>query len=161
VYALAAIPSGARVLDYEGDALDLLAFYTRYPDGVVMEGRGSKVDNNLPLVARAAAAEPRDVTAQPPLRQPQLRTPQGNYCIGIDDEWCLDGQPRSLDTVTASGCHINHSATRFNLARRTRRAEKRVELFATRDIRCVRGSRVRVWGRDRERLCGRAARGRV
>lgn len=57
-----------------------------------------------------------------------------DYCMTIDGEWCLDGSERSRDTGTFSACHINHSATRHNVARRTLRKQQQVELFATRDI---------------------------
>ena len=35
VFAVANIPNGSYIGDYEGDILDLLSFYTRYPTGVV------------------------------------------------------------------------------------------------------------------------------
>jgi hypothetical protein len=60
---------------------------------------------------------------------------QSDYCMKIDAEWALDGAERAKDTSRFSGCHLNHSRQRFNIARRTLRKERRVELFAVRDIR--------------------------
>ena len=62
---------------------------------------------------------------------------QSDYCIGIDDEWALDGAERACDTSTFSGCHINHSRGSYNVARRTLRKKRKVQLFAIRDIACV------------------------
>lgn len=61
---------------------------------------------------------------------------QSDYCMSIDEEWALDGAARAADTTTFSGCHINHSRTRFNVARRTLRKEQCVQLFAVQDIMC-------------------------
>jgi hypothetical protein len=60
---------------------------------------------------------------------------QSDYCIGIDSEWVLDGAQRAQDTSSFSPCHINHSRTGYNVARRTLRKEKKVQLLAVHDIR--------------------------
>ena len=77
----------------------------------------------------------------------------GDYCIGCGAGFCLDGAPvaRRLQEgeeqegegeeggggekkLRYSPCLINHSARRANVSRITRRKEKRVELYASRDI---------------------------
>ena len=62
---------------------------------------------------------------------------QSDYCIGIDREWALDGRDRAVDTKHFSACHINHSRSRCNVARRTLRKRQAVQIFAVRDIQCV------------------------
>jgi hypothetical protein len=59
---------------------------------------------------------------------------QSTHCVSIDAEMAIDGTQRALDVACFSPCHINHSRN-FNVARRTLRKDKRVELFATQDIR--------------------------
>lgn len=68
---------------------------------------------------------------------------QSDYCITIDDEWALDGAERAEDVETWSGCHINHSRSRYNVCRRTLRKERRVQLFAARKIECALLTRVK------------------
>lgn len=113
------LPRGAFLGCYEGDLLDERSFWGRYPLGV------------------------------------------GDYCIGCGGGWCLDGAPvaerlrnaeegnekdgqeqdqkkklcsSSSSSSSYSPCLINHSSTRHNVTRITRRSLKRVELYASRDI---------------------------
>ena len=66
----------------------------------------------------------------------------GDYCIGCGGGFCLDGAPLAQELRESSGdgrpryspCLINHSSKRANLCRITRRREKRVELYASRDL---------------------------
>jgi SET domain-containing protein len=65
------------------------------------------------------------------------RYPEGmsDYCIAIDSEYVLDGAARALDRENFSSCHINHSATRNNVSRRTLPRQQSVQIFANQDIR--------------------------
>lgn len=59
---------------------------------------------------------------------------QAEYCIDLHNGWLIDAVDRAKDTQTFSACHMNHSSLRHNVARRTDRAQKRVEFYAERDI---------------------------
>ena len=53
----------------------------------------------------------------------------------IDRTWTVDGAGRAGDVSAFSPCHINHGRPgRANVARVTRRRERRVDLYAARDI---------------------------
>lgn len=103
------LPRGAFLGCYEGDLLSESAFWERYPSGV------------------------------------------GDYCIGCGGGFCLDGGPlaerlreEEKEKESSSGggeggiryspCLINHSSRRANVSRITRRAERKVELYASRDL---------------------------
>jgi len=67
----------------------------------------------------------------------------GDYCIGCGGGFCLDGAPLAEELRGRSSreennlyspCLINHSSKRSNLSRITRRKEKKVELYASRDL---------------------------
>ena len=58
-----------------------------------------------------------------------------DYCMRIDRTWTVDGAGRAGDVSAFSPCHINHGRPgRANVARVTRRRERRVDLYAARDI---------------------------
>jgi hypothetical protein len=61
---------------------------------------------------------------------------QSSHAMAIDGEYAIDGAQRARNTASFSPCHINHSRTRFNVARRTLRDQRRIEIFAIEDIRC-------------------------
>ena len=54
--------------------------------------------------------------------------------MGIDREWTIDGRELAKDTTRFNPCHINHSSSRHNVARRCSRAERRVSFYAARNI---------------------------
>ena len=110
------VPKGSFLGCYEGDLLSERAFWERYPRGV------------------------------------------GDYCIGCGGGFCLDGGPlaeklrrreeeegqqssenggggvESGGGTRYSPCLINHSSKRANVSRVTRRKERKVELYASRDL---------------------------
>jgi hypothetical protein len=60
-----------------------------------------------------------------------------DYCMRIDRTWTVDGAQRAADTSVFSPCHINHgraSTGKANVSRVTRRGDRRVDLYAGRDI---------------------------
>ena len=59
-----------------------------------------------------------------------------DYCMRIDRTWTVDGAGRAADTSAFSPCHINHARAGrgANVVRATRRAARRVDLYAGRDI---------------------------
>lgn len=59
---------------------------------------------------------------------------QSDYGILIDREWTIDGQARAADTAAFSLCHINHSARRCNVVRRTIRGQRRVSFYTSRTV---------------------------
>ena len=52
----------------------------------------------------------------------------------IDNQWTLDAVAQATDCGSFRACFINHSRKRWNVQRRTHRRERRVYLFAARDI---------------------------
>ena len=64
---------------------------------------------------------------------------QADHCITVDQQWTLDGAARAQDTGAFSPCHMNHSATRYNVARHTLRRQRRVAFYTLRDVQ-VRGA---------------------
>ena len=149
-FAAMHIAKGAHIADYEGDLLDLKRYYSRYPDGVVRTARPQPSPRRrrrrkplhlrVPLRMCAAGAQAvSELCMQGGAASACTRgapSMQSDYCMGLDDEWALDGRERAADVSAFSGCHINHSSKRYNVVRRTRRAEQVVELFASRDIGC-------------------------
>ena len=59
---------------------------------------------------------------------------QADHCITVDEQWTLDGAARAKDTGAFSPCHMNHSATRYNVARHTLRRQRRVAFYTLRDV---------------------------
>ena len=59
---------------------------------------------------------------------------QADHCITVDQQWTLDGAARAQDTRAFSPCHMNHSATRYNVARHTLRRQRRVAFYTLRDV---------------------------
>ena len=59
---------------------------------------------------------------------------QADHCITVDQQWTLDGAARAQDTRAFSPCHMNHSATRCNVARHTLRRQRRVAFYTLRDV---------------------------
>ena len=108
------LPRGSFLGCYEGDLLSERAFWERYPEGI------------------------------------------GDYCIDCGGGFCLDGGPLAKRLREEEGgekesdggggggtgtlccsyspCLINHSSRRANVSRITRRGERRVELYASRDL---------------------------
>eukprot|EP00884_Botryococcus_braunii_P015259 jgi/Botrbrau1/2416/Bobra.0395s0042.2 len=64
------------------------------------------------------------------------RYPSGvsDYCIRIDQEWTIDAAERARCLDVFSPCHMNHSASRFNVVRSTNRAAKRILFFTKTDV---------------------------
>ena len=58
---------------------------------------------------------------------------QSDYCIGIDREWTIDGS-REAQRDAFCLAHINHSAGRSNLQRRTVRRQRKVAFVTARPI---------------------------
>ena len=102
------VPAGAWLGAYEGELLDEGAFWARYGGGGGGDGDAAS-SSRIPGTA--------------------------DYCMRIDRTWTVDGAARAADTATFSPCHINHGRPgRANVARVTRRAERRVDLYAARDL---------------------------
>ena len=59
---------------------------------------------------------------------------QADHCITVDQQWTLDGAARAQDTRAFSPCHMNHSATRYNVARHTLRRQRRVAFYTLIDV---------------------------
>lgn len=64
------------------------------------------------------------------------RYPSGvaDYCIKVDREWSIDGRDRATDTTKFSPCHMNHSGSRQNVVRSTKRRQRKISFFAKTDI---------------------------
>lgn len=61
-------------------------------------------------------------------------TGQSAYVMGVDHEWAIDASALVAHTSTFSAVHMNHSRMRPNVVRYMSRAQRRVSLFAARDI---------------------------
>lgn len=59
---------------------------------------------------------------------------QADYCIKVDREWSIDGRDRATDTTKFSPCHMNHSGSRQNVVRSTKRRQRKISFFAKTDI---------------------------
>lgn len=62
---------------------------------------------------------------------------QADHCITIDAEYVVDGATAAQDRSRFTCAHINHSRLQHNIARRTLRKQRQVQLFASRDIKCA------------------------
>lgn len=59
---------------------------------------------------------------------------QADYCIKVDREWSIDGRDRAANTSVFSPCHMNHSGSRQNVVRSTKRQQRKISFFTQRDI---------------------------
>lgn len=59
---------------------------------------------------------------------------QADYCIKLDRKWSIDGRDRAADTSVFSPCHMNHSGSRQNVVRSTKRRQRKISFFTQRDI---------------------------
>ena len=109
VIATAPIPAGAFLGTYAGDLLDTAGFWGRYPSGVadhtMSVGRDWAIDG-APIAAAADAVAAAAAAAGDPTPPPPPYSP----------------------------CFVNNSATRANVARVTRTAARKVDLYAARAI---------------------------
>ena len=156
-FAAQLIPAGTFIGDYEGEMLDEAAYWHRYPSGMVSHccpqvcshlqmlyvfltwfpaavSCHAKVCQVLNSSRRASEDLQEHGQVLKHLSRCSLALLQADHCITVDQQWTLDGAARAKDTRAFSPCHMNHSATRYNVARHTLRRQRRVAFYTLRDV---------------------------